>query len=80
MKYRKQYYSLELNASHYNKYSFGTIATWAEKTKEMDFKFCSKVPPLISHYSNFINGGSSTLSFLEGIRTFKKTWVPFFYR
>lgn len=76
--YIKQYNSIELNATHYNIYSPGAIAKWAKKAKGTDFKFCPKVPQIISHYSNFINAESSTTAFLEGIRAFEKNLGPIF--
>lgn len=51
----KQYNLIELNTTHYNTYSLGTIAKWVEKAKGATFKFSLKIPPIISHYNDHIN-------------------------
>src|SRR5882757_9487637 len=46
--YVNHYNSIELNATHYQVYGPTAIAKWAVKAKGLDFKFCPKVPQLIS--------------------------------
>ena len=76
--YVKHYNSIELNATHYQVYGPEAISKWADKAKGIDFKFCPKVPQIISHYSGFNNTDSITTSFLEGILAFKEHLGPIF--
>ena len=76
--YVKHYNSIELNATHYKIYGPDEITKWAAKAKGTDFKFCPKVPQLISHYSGFNNADTITTSFLEGILAFKENLGPIF--
>jgi uncharacterized protein YecE (DUF72 family) len=76
--YVKHYNSIELNATHYKIYDAPAIAKWAAKAKGIDFKFCPKVPQIISHYSSFNNADEMTTSFLEGILAFKEHLGPVF--
>jgi uncharacterized protein YecE (DUF72 family) len=76
--YVKHYNSIELNATHYQVYGPAAISKWADKAKGIDFKFCPKVPQIISHYSGFNNTDSITTSFLEGILAFKEHLGPIF--
>ena len=76
--YVKHYNSIELNATHYQIYGPAAISKWADKAKGIDFKFCPKVPQLISHYSSFNNTDQITTSFLEGILAFKEHLGPIF--
>ncbi|HTA28034.1 MAG TPA: DUF72 domain-containing protein, partial [Bacteroidia bacterium] len=76
--YVKHYNSIELNATHYKIYEPEAIAKWAAKAKGLDFKFCPKVPQIISHYSGFTKADDLTTSFLEGILAFKENLGPVF--
>lgn len=76
--YVKHYNSIELNATHYQIYGPEAIGKWAAKAKGKDFKFCPKVPQMISHYSNFSNADSLTTDFLAGILAFEKNLGPVF--
>jgi uncharacterized protein YecE (DUF72 family) len=76
--YVKHYNSIELNATHYQIYGPAAISKWAAKADGIDFKFCPKVPQLISHYSSFNNTDHLTTSFLEGILAFKEHLGPIF--
>jgi uncharacterized protein YecE (DUF72 family) len=76
--YVKHYNSIELNATHYKIYDSAAIAKWADKAKGTDFKFCPKVPQIISHYSSFNNVDEMTISFLEGVLAFKENLGPIF--
>lgn len=76
--YVKHYNSIELNATHYKIYDAAAIAKWGAKAKGTDFKFCPKVPQVISHYSSFNNAEAMTTSFLEGILAFKENLGPIF--
>ncbi|MBN9296471.1 MAG: DUF72 domain-containing protein [Filimonas sp.] len=76
--YVHHYNSIELNATHYKIYDEAAISKWSDKAKGMDFKFCPKVPQVISHYSGFKNADNTTTSFLEGILAFKDHLGPVF--
>src|ERR1700753_1807489 len=76
--YVHHYNSIELNATHYKINTPAEIKRWADKAKGLHFKFCPKVPQLISHYSQFKNVGQATDSFLEGILAFGKHLGPVF--
>lgn len=78
--YARHFNSIELNATHYKIYPESTIAKWAAKTGNRDFKFCPKVPQLISHYSDLGSKRARELTseFLLGIHAFGKTLGPVF--
>jgi len=76
--YVKHYNSIELNATHYQVYGPDTISKWAAKAKGKDFKFCPKVPQVISHESGFNNVEQVTTAFIEGIRAFEENLGPVF--
>jgi len=76
--YVHHYNSIELNATHYKVYTPVEIKKWADKAKGKDFKFCPKVPQLISHYSSFKNTEQATTAFLEGILAFENHLGPVF--
>ncbi|MFT3825822.1 MAG: DUF72 domain-containing protein [Chitinophagaceae bacterium] len=70
--------SIELNATHYQVYGPAVISKWAARAIGKDFKFCPKVPQIISHYSNFNNVFDLTSSFLEGVLAFGENLGPIF--
>jgi uncharacterized protein YecE (DUF72 family) len=76
--YVHHYNSIELNATHYKINTPAEIKKWADKAKSRHFKFCPKVPQLISHYSAFKNTEQLTTSFLEGILAFENHLGPVF--
>lgn len=76
--YVHHYNSIELNATHYKVYTPAEIKKWADKAQGHPFKFCPKVPQLISHYSQFKNTDQLTTSFLEGILAFGEHLGPVF--
>ncbi len=76
--YVHHFNSIEFNATHYQVYGPAIISKWAEKAKGRDFKFCPKVPQIISHYSGFNNVDQLTDSFLEGILAFGEHLGPVF--
>jgi uncharacterized protein YecE (DUF72 family) len=76
--YVKHYNSIELNATHYQVYGPEAIGKWAAKAVGKDFKFCPKVPQIISHYSGFNNVDQLTMAFLEGILAFGENLGPIF--
>ena len=76
--YVHHYNSIELNATHYKINTPAEIKKWADKAKGLHFKFCPKVPQLISHYSQFKNTDQLTTSFLEGVLAFGEHLGPIF--
>jgi uncharacterized protein YecE (DUF72 family) len=76
--YVKHYNSIELNATHYQVYGPEAIGKWAAKAAGRNFKFCPKVPQIISHYSGFNNVDQLTTAFLEGILAFGDNLGPIF--
>lgn len=76
--YIKQFNGAELNATHYKIYTPEEIGKWAARAAGKDFKFCPKVPQLISHYSNFNNVFDQTSAFLEGVLAFGEHLGPIF--
>lgn len=76
--YIKQFNAHELNATHYKIYTPEEIGKWAARARGRDFKFCPKVPQLISHYSNFSKVFDQTSAFLEGVLAFGENLGPIF--
>ena len=76
--YVKHFNCIELNATHYKIYTPAEIGKWAARATGRDFKFCPKVPQLISHYSNFTNVFDQTSAFLEGVLAFGEHLGPIF--
>jgi uncharacterized protein YecE (DUF72 family) len=76
--YVQHYNSIELNATHYQIYGPEMIERWAQKAKGLHFKFCPKVPQVISHYSSFKNVDRMTDDFLAGISAFGSRLGPVF--
>lgn len=76
--YVKHFNCIELNATHYKIYTPAEIGRWAVKAAGRDFRFCPKLPQLISHYSNFTNVFDQTSAFLEGVLAFGEQLGPIF--
>lgn len=76
--YIRQFNSIEMNAMHYRIFAPDTVAKWAVKAGDHDFKFCPKFPQSISHYSNFTNASLQTEQFLASIRALDKHLGPSF--
>ncbi len=76
--YVRHFNAVELNATHYQVYGPDVISKWAAKAKGKDFRFCPKIPQVISHYSGFRNVDATTTSFLEGVLAFEENLGPIF--
>ncbi|MFY0255530.1 DUF72 domain-containing protein [Chitinophaga sp. 30R24] len=76
--YSRIFNCVELNATHYKIYGPDAVRKWVEKTRGRDFKFCPKVPQVISHHSTLLNAGEETAAFLEGVRAFEDQLGPIF--
>ena len=64
--YGRTFTSIEFNATHYRIYSPEKMAEWAEAVPE-GFKFCPKIPAIISRYRRFNNCEGPTDDFIEGL-------------
>jgi len=76
--YVNHFGAVELNATHYKIYTAAEIKRWSEKVAGRPFKFCPKIPQIISHYSGFKNADQLTNAFLEGIIAFGSHLGPIF--
>ncbi len=78
--YVNHFNCIELNATHYQLYGTDIISKWAGKAKDKDFRFCPKVPQLISHSSTLTSEESMQLTdrFLTGILAFEDHLGPIF--
>lgn len=78
--YVRHFNCIELNATHYQIYPEQVIARWAEKAAGRNFKFCPKVPQVISHYSDLSGEQARRLTdaFLAGIQAFGPSLGPVF--
>lgn len=64
--YGQAFDTIEYNATHYRIYSPEKMAAWAEHMPE-HFRFCPKMPAIISHYRRFMNCEGPTDDFIDGI-------------
>lgn len=62
--YSRQFNSIELNTTHYRIPSPGTVASWKEATPA-GFRFCPKIPQVISHDMKLVNAHDLTIHFCE---------------
>jgi uncharacterized protein YecE (DUF72 family) len=76
--YIHHYNALELNATHYKLHPLPTFAKWAEKAKDLHFKFCPKVYKGISHFGTLDKKQEFTNIFLERAVLFGKQLGPVF--
>lgn len=71
LKYYGQHYgSIELNATNYKIYPPSTLAEWAEKVNNPDFKFCPKAHRGMSFLKDSPTKLGVTKDFLRNIRAF----------
>ncbi len=75
--YGKQFNSIELNTTHYRIPDPGQVRKWAAQVPA-DFRFCPKVPQLISHDPKLAHGQPYGKSFTRAIRHFGRTLGPCF--
>ncbi len=64
--YGVQFNTIELNATHYRIPNLETIEKWVTSTPD-HFKFCPKIPQMISHSANLGVGGSALKEFVHNI-------------
>ncbi len=69
--YGKQFNTIELNTTHYRIPTPETIADWYHHTPD-DFRFCPKIPQIISHSRNFASGSGRLEMFAESIQSLEE--------
>ena len=75
--YGKKYSSIELNATHYNIPDESTIVRWRDAVPEQ-FKFCPKIPQIISHSKDIVKTTESMLHFISVVRLLGNKLGPSF--
>ncbi len=65
--YSRQFNTIELNTTHYRIPDHQMIQRWYERSPA-DFKFCPKIPQIISHSRNLGLGGEQIPAFCEAIQ------------
>src|SRR6218665_1625266 len=68
--YGRQFNSIELNATHYKIPGPATVERWKSATGN-DFKFCPKVPQVISHANNLNEMAGLMAEFMETLGHFE---------
>lgn len=69
--YSKAFNTIELNTTHYRIPSPDQVQKWRESAQP-GFKFCPKIPQVISHYRKLVNAREETRQFLESISHFQE--------
>jgi len=67
--YAHQFNCIELNATHYKIPSISTVNKWKSMVNN-DFKFCPKVPQVISHAKNILEYNVLMTEFIDAIISF----------
>lgn len=75
--YSQHFNTIELNATHYKLYPPEHIAKWRAQVPDT-FRFCPKVPQLISHFRRLNNCEFATDDFIMGILALDVTLGPTF--
>jgi uncharacterized protein YecE (DUF72 family) len=75
--YAEHFNTIELNATHYKIYPPEHMAKWAAQVPDC-FRFCPKVPQLISHFRRLKNCEHATDDFLAGLMALGPTLGPVF--
>ncbi len=69
--YATQFNTIELNTTHYRIPTDDTIAVWKAATPE-DFRFCPKIPQVISHSQDLGFGSGNVLAFCNAVQQLKE--------
>ena len=69
--YTAQFNTIELNTTHYRIPSDDTIAVWKRESSP-DFRFCPKVPQIISHSKDLGYASGNVLAFCNSIQQLKE--------
>jgi uncharacterized protein YecE (DUF72 family) len=64
--YGQSFDTIEYNATHYRIYAPEKMREWAEQMPD-DFRFCPKMPAIISHYRRFKNCEGPSDDFIQGL-------------
>jgi uncharacterized protein YecE (DUF72 family) len=75
--YSKHFNTIELNATHYKIYPPEHMAKWQQQVPDT-FRFCPKVPQLISHFRRLKNCEFATDDFLAGLMALGSNLGPTF--
>jgi uncharacterized protein YecE (DUF72 family) len=75
--YGEKFSSIELNATHYNIPDETTVARWRDAVPEQ-FKFCPKIPQIISHSKDILKTTESMLHFISVVRVLGNKLGPSF--
>lgn len=75
--YAAHFNTIELNATHYKIYPPEHIAKWRAQVPN-SFRFCPKVPQLISHFRRLQNCEAATDDFIMGLLAMEQTLGPTF--
>ncbi|WPP49525.1 DUF72 domain-containing protein [Catalinimonas niigatensis] len=67
--YTQQFNTIEMNTTHYRIPTLDMVGQWKEKASA-GFKFCPKIPQVISHSHDFGESIHATQQFLEALRAF----------
>jgi len=67
--YSRQFNTVELNTTHYRIPTTDMVEQWREKASP-DFRFCPKIPQVISHRKDFGRSINATPDFLEALYAF----------
>ncbi len=68
--YAKAFNTIELNSTHYRIPTPEQVIKWREQTGP-EFRFCPKIPQVISHYRKLVNVEEELHAFLEAISHFE---------
>ena len=69
--YTEQFNTIELNTTHYRIPTDDTIAIWKATSTE-DFRFCPKIPQIISHSRDLGYGSGNVLAFCNAVQQLKE--------
>ncbi len=69
--YAEQFNTIELNTTHYRIPTDDTIAIWRAATPP-DFRFCPKIPQIISHSRDLGYGSGNVIAFCNAIQQLKE--------
>lgn len=74
--YASVFNSVEGNTTFYHTPAAETVENWMLKVPA-DFKFCFKLPKLITHQKKLRNAADDTLSFLDQFQSYRQNLGPF---
>jgi uncharacterized protein YecE (DUF72 family) len=69
--YGEKFSAIELNATHYSLPDESTILRWKESVPA-HFKFCPKIPQIISHSKDIVKMTETMLQFISAVKLFKE--------